>query len=76
MFCPFHEPLENNIVHTVIMGVAKEASSVNGFGSAFAAKHNLPSHFIGGSRLDLAPPGKVKDFVAKNDGHSVITSVR
>ncbi|EGC41773.1 acetyl-CoA carboxylase [Histoplasma capsulatum var. duboisii H88] len=56
------------------MGVAKGASSVNGFGSAFAAKHNLPSHFIGGSRLDLAPPGKVKDFVAKNDGHSVITS--
>ncbi|PGH36120.1 acetyl-CoA carboxylase/biotin carboxylase [[Emmonsia] crescens] len=57
------------------MGVTNGSASVNGFGSAFAAKHNLPSHFIGGNRLDLAPPGKVKDFVAKNDGHSVITSV-
>ncbi|KAM5439527.1 acetyl-coenzyme-A carboxylase [Microsporum ferrugineum] len=51
------------------------SASVNGYGSAYAAKHNLPSHFIGGNRLDLAPPGAVKDFVAKNDGHSVITSV-
>ncbi|PGH13388.1 hypothetical protein AJ79_03667 [Helicocarpus griseus UAMH5409] len=57
------------------MGSINGSSSVNGFGSAYAAKHNLPSHFIGGNRLDLAPPGKVKDFVAKNDGHSVITSV-
>ncbi|EFE38204.1 hypothetical protein TRV_07117 [Trichophyton verrucosum HKI 0517] len=51
------------------------STAINGYGSAYAAKHNLPSHFIGGNRLDLAPPGAVKDFVAKNDGHSVITSV-
>jgi acetyl-CoA carboxylase/biotin carboxylase 1 len=54
---------------------ATNVKSVNGHGSSSAAKHNLASHFIGGNRLDLAPPSKVKDFVAANDGHSVITSV-
>lgn len=49
--------------------------SQNGYPSAYAAKHNLPSHFIGGNSLDVAPPSKVKDFVAAHDGHSVITSV-
>lgn len=49
--------------------------SSNGYGSSRAAKYELPSHFIGGNRLDLAAPSKVKDFVAKNDGHSVISSV-
>lgn len=58
------------------MPVTDAASVVNGYGSSFAAKHNLPSHFIGGNRLDLAPPGVVKDFVANSDGHSVVTSVR
>ena len=47
----------------------------NGYASSLAAKANLPSHFIGGNNLDVAPVGVVKDFVAKNDGHSVITSV-
>lgn len=50
-------------------------STTTNQGSSFAAKHNIPSHFIGGNRLDLAPPSKVKDFVAAHDGHSVITSV-
>ncbi|KAJ5815599.1 hypothetical protein N7474_007376 [Penicillium riverlandense] len=36
---------------------------------------DLPSHFIGGNSLEVAPPSTVKDFVANNDGHSVITSV-
>ncbi len=49
---------------------------VNGHGSSYAAKHNIPSHFIGGNNLQVAPAGAVKDFVADNDGHSVITSVR
>ena len=57
------------------MPVTNGATTVNGYGSSFAAKHNLPSHFIGGNRLDVAPPGVVKDFVAESDGHSVITSV-
>lgn len=48
---------------------------INGFGSSYAAKHSLPSHFIGGNRLNVAPASKVKDFVAAHDGHSVITSV-
>ncbi|KMU75620.1 acetyl-CoA carboxylase [Coccidioides immitis RMSCC 3703] len=47
----------------------------NGHGSSYAAKHNIPSHFIGGNSLEVAPPGAVKDFVAQHDGHSVITSV-
>ncbi|KAK6358447.1 acetyl-coenzyme-A carboxylase [Orbilia blumenaviensis] len=45
------------------------------YGSSYAAKHNLASHFIGGNRLDLAPSGPVKDFVANHDGHTVITNV-
>ncbi len=43
--------------------------------SSYAAKFNLPDHFIGGNHLDLAPAGGVKDFVANNDGHTVISSV-
>lgn len=49
---------------------------VNGHASSYAAKHNLPSHFIGGNHLEVAPASLVKDFVASNDGHTVITSVR
>ena len=48
----------------------------NGHGSSYAAKHNLPAHFIGGNHLGVAHAGRVKDFVANNDGHTVITSVR
>lgn len=48
----------------------------NGYTSAYAAKHNLAAHFIGGNHLGAAPAGRVKDFVANNDGHTVITSVR
>lgn len=57
------------------MAVSNGTQAVNGYGSSFAAKHELPSHFIGGNRLDLARPGAVKDFVANHQGHSVITSV-
>lgn len=35
----------------------------------------LPSHFIGGNVISVAPPSKVKDFVAASDGHTVITKV-
>lgn len=49
---------------------------VNGLKKSHSAKHNLPAHFIGGNHLDAAAPGKVKDFVAGHDGHTVITSVR
>jgi acetyl-CoA carboxylase / biotin carboxylase 1 len=47
----------------------------NGHHSSWQAKHELPSHFIGGNHLDAASPSAVKDFVQKSDGHSVITSV-
>ncbi|KAK1145973.1 acetyl-coenzyme-A carboxylase [Aspergillus melleus] len=52
--------------------MASANGSANGHGSS---KHNIPSHFIGGNHLDAAPPSSVKDFVAKHDGHSVISSV-
>lgn len=42
---------------------------------SYAAKHKIADHFIGGNRLENAPAGKVKDFVAQNDGHTVITNV-
>ncbi len=43
--------------------------------SSYAQRFDLPSHFIGGNHLDAAPAGSVKDFVASNDGHTVITNV-
>ncbi|KAF2729821.1 hypothetical protein EJ04DRAFT_580361 [Polyplosphaeria fusca] len=49
--------------------------TANGSPSSAAAKYNLAPHFIGGSHLDVAAPGKVKDFVAAHDGHTVITNV-
>jgi acetyl-CoA carboxylase/biotin carboxylase 1 len=44
--------------------------------TSYAAKHKLADHFIGGNRLENAPAGPVKDFVASHDGHTVITNVR
>ena len=52
-----------------------KSPEVNGHGSSYAAKHNLALHFIGGNHLTAASAGRVKDFVANNDGHTVITSV-
>ncbi|KAF2019851.1 hypothetical protein BU24DRAFT_128049 [Aaosphaeria arxii CBS 175.79] len=49
--------------------------TANGTPSSTAARHNLAPHFIGGSHLGAAQPGKVKDFVAAHDGHTVITNV-
>ena len=43
--------------------------------ASYAAKFKLPDHFIGGNRLAVAAPGAVKNFVAENDGHTVITNV-
>ncbi|KAH8634982.1 hypothetical protein IG631_10382 [Alternaria alternata] len=48
----------------------------NGAPSSYAAKYDLAPHFIGGNNLKVASPGKVKDFVAAHDGHTVITNVR
>ncbi|KAF2221698.1 acetyl-CoA carboxylase acc1 [Elsinoe ampelina] len=56
-------------------GAAKTNGHSNGHPSSYAAKFNLPSHFIGGNELSQAPPSKVKDFVAAHDGHTVITNV-
>lgn len=57
------------------MGVPNGNQPSNGHGSSNAAKYDLPSHFIGGNHLEVAPPSAVKDFVAEHGGHSVITSV-
>lgn len=43
--------------------------------ATYAEKHQVADHFIGGNRLENAPPSKVKDFVASHDGHTVITNV-
>jgi hypothetical protein len=47
----------------------------NSNGSSIPDKDTIPSHFIGGNNLDVAPPSAVKDFVANHGGHSVISSV-
>jgi acetyl-CoA carboxylase/biotin carboxylase 1 len=55
-----------------------ESSTVSGHsrsGSVYSARFKLPDNFYGGNRLDVAAPSKVKDFVAANDGHTVITKV-
>ncbi|KAJ2907251.1 hypothetical protein MKZ38_006545 [Zalerion maritima] len=41
----------------------------------YAEKQKIADHFIGGNNLHTARPSKVKDFVAENDGHTVITNV-
>ena len=50
-------------------------NDVNGAPSSYAAQFDLAPHFIGGNHLSAAAPGKVKDFVAAHDGHTVITNV-
>lgn len=64
---------ENNMAGVAQNGVNGEA---NGAPSSYAAKFDLAPHFIGGNNLSVASPGKVKDFVAAHDGHTVITNVR
>lgn len=44
--------------------------------ATYAELHKVADHFIGGNKLENAPASKVKDFVTKNDGHTVITNVR
>ena len=56
-------------------GAVKVNGVANGHAASYAEKHDIPSHFIGGNILSKAPPSKVKDFVAANDGHTVITNV-
>lgn len=53
---------------------ASLAPHANGKAS-YAELHKIADHFIGGNRLEKAPESKVKDFVAANDGHTVITNV-
>jgi acetyl-CoA carboxylase/biotin carboxylase 1 len=66
------------ILTDIMAGAQKSASNgtANGSPSPAAAQYDLPSHFIGGSHLGVAQPGKVKDFVAAHGGHTVIKNVR
>ncbi|KAJ9137052.1 Acetyl-CoA carboxylase [Pleurostoma richardsiae] len=43
--------------------------------ATYAEMHKVADHFIGGNKLQNAPPSKVKEFVAQHDGHTVITNV-
>ncbi|KAJ5733760.1 Acetyl-CoA carboxylase [Penicillium malachiteum] len=54
------------------MGVPNGNSPANGAGSSLA---DIPSHFVGGNNVEVAPPSAVKDFVVNHGGHSVISSV-
>ncbi|KIY00398.1 uncharacterized protein Z520_04083 [Fonsecaea multimorphosa CBS 102226] len=58
-----------------VNGVNGTKPLTNGTASSWQAKHKVADHFIGGNRLENAPPSKVKDFVQEHDGHTVITSV-
>lgn len=51
------------------------ANAVTNGSVTYAEAHNLPSHFIGGNKLENAPASKVKEFVASHNGHTVITNV-
>ncbi|CAD6505359.1 BgTH12-00850 [Blumeria graminis f. sp. triticale] len=42
---------------------------------SYSARHQIAEHFIGGNKLENASPSDVKEFVAKHDGHTVITNV-
>lgn len=67
-------PQTNGVTSPGAKGLPSRPHS--GHPSSYAAKYNLADHFIGGNHLGVAPAGVVKDFVADNDGHTVITSVR
>jgi acetyl-CoA carboxylase/biotin carboxylase 1 len=56
-------------------GASAVNGNMNGQSSSYASKFNLAPHFIGGNELSQAAPSSVKDFVAANDGHTVITNV-
>lgn len=43
--------------------------------ASYAELNQVADHFIGGNKLENAADSKVKDFVAENDGHTVITNV-
>jgi hypothetical protein len=58
---------------------AKEHEKVAQFiGEHFSLGTNSdvdPQHRTGGNSLDVAPPGRVHDFVKEHGGHTVITKV-
>lgn len=60
---------------TAANGTGRTVPHVNGK-ATYAEKHKIADHFIGGNKLSNAPASKVKDFVAQQDGHTVITNVR
>ncbi|KAI5781195.1 acetyl-CoA carboxylase [Geopyxis carbonaria] len=42
---------------------------------SYTSRFSLPDHFIGGNRLEVASPSKLKDFVAQRNGHTVIEKI-
>jgi hypothetical protein len=62
-------------IYTMAETTAAPSGAHSRSGSVYASKFKLPEHFYGGNSLDAAAPSKVKDFVAANDGHTVITKV-
>lgn len=62
-------------ITTPANGATRKLPYSNGKAS-YTEKRKVADHFIGGNRLENAPPCKVKDFVAEHEGHTVITNVR
>ena len=69
-----HATLRMGIESDIMPGAATNGVDAAA-SSSYSAQFNLAPHFIGGNHLNAAAPGKVKDFVAANDGHTVITNV-
>lgn len=55
-------------------GANSRSADANGSAS-YSDRFTIADHFIGGNKLENAAASKVKDFVAQNDGHTVITNV-
>ena len=43
---------------------------------SYISRYSVPELYVGGNRLDVATPSKIKDFVATHGGHTVIEKVR
>lgn len=66
------------MAENTLKGVASRRGSIVPYSNGkatYAELRKVADHFIGGNKLDNAPESKVKDFVANNDGHTVITNV-
>ncbi|OAA55536.1 acetyl-carboxylase [Niveomyces insectorum RCEF 264] len=65
----------NGVAVKALNGSHAPAAPLANGKASYTERHKVAEHFIGGNKLDTAPESKVKDFVAKHGGHTVITNV-